>query len=77
MKILAIQNRMGIGDTVIYLPYIKAISENFNTPVSILVKECVCDNNNNVKIIIIIMMLLWCVRGGERRQCILLSSSSQ
>ena len=39
MKILAIQNRMGIGDTVIYLPYIKAISENFNTPVSILVKE--------------------------------------
>ena len=39
MKILAIQNRMGIGDTVIYLPYIKAISEKFNTPVSILVKE--------------------------------------
>jgi len=39
MKILVIQNRMGIGDTVIYLPYIKAISENFNTPVSILVKE--------------------------------------
>ena len=31
MKILAIQNRMGIGDTVIYLPYIKAISEKFNT----------------------------------------------
>ena len=39
MKILAIQNRMGIGDTVIYLPYIKAISEKFNTPVSILVKH--------------------------------------
>ena len=39
MKILAIQNRMGIGDTVIYLPYIKAISEKFNTPISILVKE--------------------------------------
>ncbi len=39
MRILAIQNRMGIGDTVIYLPYIKAISEKFNTPVSILVKE--------------------------------------
>ena len=25
MKILAIQNRMGIGDTVIFLPFIKAI----------------------------------------------------
>ena len=39
MKILAVQNRMGIGDTVIFLPFIKAISKKFNTPVSILVKE--------------------------------------
>ena len=39
MKILAVQNRMGIGDTVIFLPYIKALSKKFNTPVSILVKE--------------------------------------
>ena len=39
MKILAIQNRMGIGDTVIFLPFIKAISKKFNTPVSLLVKE--------------------------------------
>ena len=39
MKILAIQNRMGIGDTVIYLPYIQAISKKFNSPVSILVKK--------------------------------------
>ena len=39
MKILAIQNRMGIGDTVIFLPYIKALSKKFNTPISILVKE--------------------------------------
>ncbi len=39
MKILAIQNRMGIGDTVIFLPYIKAISEKFKVPVSLLVKE--------------------------------------
>ena len=39
MKILVIQNKMGIGDMVIYLPFIKAISEKFNTPVSILVKE--------------------------------------
>ncbi len=39
MKILAIQNRMGIGDTVIFLPYIKAISRKFNSPISLLVKE--------------------------------------
>ena len=39
MKILAIQNRMGIGDTVIFLPFIKAISKKFNTPVSLLVKK--------------------------------------
>ena len=39
MKILAIQNRMGIGDTIIFLPYIKAISEKYNTPISILVKK--------------------------------------
>ena len=39
MKILAIQNRMGIGDTVIFLPYIKAISEKFKTPINILVKK--------------------------------------
>ena len=39
MKILAIQNRMGIGDTVIFLPFIKAISNRFNSPVSLLVKE--------------------------------------
>jgi len=39
MKILAVQNRMGIGDTVIFLPYIKALSEKFNSPISLLVKE--------------------------------------
>jgi heptosyltransferase II len=39
MKILAVQNRMGIGDTVIFLPYIKAISKKFNKPVSLLVKR--------------------------------------
>jgi heptosyltransferase-2 len=39
MKILAIQNRMGIGDTVIFLPFVKAISKQFDTPVSLLVKE--------------------------------------
>jgi len=39
MRILAIQNRMGIGDTVIFLPYIRIISEKFNTPVDLLVKK--------------------------------------
>ena len=39
MKILAIQNRMGIGDTVIFLPFIKSISTKFNSPVNLLVKE--------------------------------------
>ena len=39
MKILVIQNKMGIGDMVIYLPFIEAISKKFNTPLSILVKE--------------------------------------
>ena len=39
MKILAVQNRMGIGDTVIFLPFIKALSKKFSSPISILVKE--------------------------------------
>jgi heptosyltransferase II len=39
MKILAVQNRMGIGDMVIFLPFIEAISKNFGFPISILVKE--------------------------------------
>ena len=39
MKILVIQNRMGIGDTVIFLPFIKALYKKFNSPISLLVKE--------------------------------------
>jgi len=39
MKILAIQNKMGIGDTIIFLPFIKAISNKFGVTVSLLVKE--------------------------------------
>ena len=39
MKVLVIQNRMGIGDMVIFLPYIEAISKYFNAPISLLVKE--------------------------------------
>ena len=39
MRILTVQNRMGIGDMVIFLPFIEAISKNFKVPVSLLVKE--------------------------------------
>ena len=36
MKVLVIQQRMGIGDMVIFLPYIHAISEKYDVPVSVL-----------------------------------------
>ncbi len=39
MRILAIQNRMGIGDMVIFLPFLEAISKKYNSPLTILVKE--------------------------------------
>ncbi len=59
MKVLVIQNRMGIGDMVIFLPYIEAISKYFKAPVSILVKEntkCLeyLSGNSNIDNIIIL-----------------------
>ena len=39
MKLLVIQNRKGIGDMVIFLPFIEAIAKKYNNSVSILVKE--------------------------------------
>ena len=39
MKVLVIQQRYGIGDMVILLPYIHAISKKFDAPVSLLAKE--------------------------------------
>ncbi|GIS78095.1 MAG: hypothetical protein CM1200mP13_14540 [Candidatus Pelagibacterales bacterium] len=30
---------MGIGDMIIFLPFIEAISKKYNTPISILVKQ--------------------------------------
>ena len=39
MNILVIQNRMGIGDMVIFLPFIEAISKKYNTSVTLLIKE--------------------------------------
>ena len=57
MKILAIQNRMGIGDMVIFLPFIESIAENFNSPITLLVKESskaneYIKNNNKINKII-------------------------
>jgi heptosyltransferase II len=59
MKILVVQNKMGIGDMVIFLPFIEAISKKFNTTVSILVKESskaeqFLKNNNFIDKIIIL-----------------------
>ena len=39
MKVLVIQPKIGMGDMIIYLPYIHAISKKYQTSVSILVKE--------------------------------------
>ena len=39
MKVLVVQQRMGIGDMVIFLPYIHAISKKLNIKVSLLVKK--------------------------------------
>ena len=39
MKILIIQQRYGIGDMVIFLPYIHAISKKYNTKISLLAKD--------------------------------------
>ena len=39
MKILIIQTKIGMGDMVIYLPYLHAISKKYKKSISILVKE--------------------------------------
>ena len=59
MKILVVQNRMGIGDMVIFLPFIEAISKKYNSPVNILVKANskaseFLDNNKYINNIIIL-----------------------
>ena len=57
MKILVIQNRMGIGDMVIFLPFIEAISKKFNCPITLLTQksskanEYLYNNNHIQKII--------------------------
>ena len=39
MKVLVIQPKIGMGDMIIYLPYIHAISNNYKSSVTLLVKE--------------------------------------
>ena len=39
MKVLIIQAKMGVGDMIIYLPYIHAISKKYKRSVSVLVKD--------------------------------------
>ena len=39
MKILCINVRKGMGDQIIFLPYIHAIAKKFNSPISLLAKE--------------------------------------
>ena len=57
MKILVIQNRIGIGDMIIFLPFIEAISKKFGVPVSCLLKkntkaDQILKNNKFIKEII-------------------------
>ena len=59
MKILTIQNRIGIGDMVIFLPFIEAIAKKFATPVYLLAKESskaseILKSNKNIKEVIIL-----------------------
>ena len=57
MKVLVVQQRMGIGDMVIFLPYVHAISQKFQSQVSLLVKknskaEQLCQNDKHIEDII-------------------------
>ena len=39
MKVLVVQQRYGIGDMLIFLPYLKALSEKNNVKISLLAKK--------------------------------------
>ena len=57
MKVLVIQQRMGMGDMIIFLPYIHAISKKFQSQVSLLVKknskaEQLCQDDPHIEEII-------------------------
>ena len=57
MKVLVVQQRMGMGDMIIFLPYIHAISKKFQSQVSLLVKknskaEQLCQNDPHIEEIV-------------------------
>ena len=57
MKVLVVQQRMGIGDMIIFLPYIHAISKKFQSQVSLLVKkdskaEQLCQDDHHIEEVI-------------------------
>ena len=57
MKVLVIQQRMGIGDMVIFLPYIHAISKKYSTSITVLAKKNskideLCESDQHIKEII-------------------------
>ena len=59
MKVLVIQNRMGIGDLLIFLPYIYGISKELNTPISLLARQNtrakdLLKNNPHIKEVLIL-----------------------
>ena len=39
MNILVVQNRMGMGDLIIFMPFIEAISKKYKVPITCLVKK--------------------------------------
>ena len=59
MKILIVQNKKGIGDLIIFLPFIEALAKKFETQVSLLVKENskaldIVEDNKYIKEIIVL-----------------------
>ena len=64
MKILVIQNRMGIGDMIMFLPFVKAISNYYGEQVSLMVKKSTkaseyLNEEKYIKEIIYLLTLLW------------------
>ena len=59
MKILIVQNKKGIGDLIIFIPFIEALAKKFETQVYLLVKENskaldILENNKYIKEIIVL-----------------------
>ena len=59
MKILIVQNKKGIGDLIIFLPFIEALAKKFETQVYLLVKENskaldIVEDNKYIKEIILL-----------------------